>query len=183
MGGHHGQDGHPLLGCAKIFFLSDLEISQPPEIKMHRRKGELFKQKPGCEENGGVWSRNMWIIIGDACLVPHIFFKLILCTNSWYLLIRTCHVICLPKSQPMHGLSEVGLDFPYMQRIIRETGSVGRVTESLIQSSLCMCIHLFISFRIYYCGFSLTWCSRATSTSLSIVIHTRPLIGEEWIWA
>jgi len=41
----------------------------------------------------------------------------------------------------MHGLSEVGLDFPYVQRIIRETGSVGRVTESLIQSSLCMCIH------------------------------------------
>jgi len=105
--------------------------------------------------------------------VPHIFFKLILCTNSWYLLIRTCHVICLPKSQPMHGLSEVGLDFPYMQRIIRETGSVGRVTESLIQSSLCMCIHLFISFRIYYCCFSFTWCSRATSTSLTIATHTR----------
>jgi len=43
--------------CAKFFFLSDLEISRPPELKRreyHRRKGQLFQTNmPGWEEKRG----------------------------------------------------------------------------------------------------------------------------------
>jgi len=96
----------------------------------------------------------------------------------------------LPRHLPTKKASQctvflkVGLGFPYMQRIIRETGSVGRVTESLIQSSLCMCIHTgactcLLVLEYIYCCLSLTWCSRATSTSLSIAIHTRPANREK----